>query len=154
MGVYPAVTSPSRLEITIAAIALLLSGLTASAQTATPQPPGQAITFDQFKAQQLQQLQRAQARVTQRLGAPDLPPDQRQRLEHQQAQLGKVAALPPDQQDAVLHRRFDRIDANHDGVIDPGELQAFRQAQRERAQAKKNASDPGGKSDGFWPSPN
>ncbi len=149
-------TSPTRIEIA-AAIALLLSGFAASAQTAPPiagPPQGQSITFDQFKAQQLQQLQRAQGRLAQRLGAPDLSPDQRQRLEHQQAQLGRFAALPPDQQDQVLHRRFDRIDSNHDGAIDPGELQAFRQQQRERAVAKRDASGPGSKNDDFWPGPN
>jgi hypothetical protein len=145
---------PSRLEIAAAGIALLLSSLAASAQTAPPQPPGQSVTFDQFKAQQLQQLQRAEARVAQRLAAPDLTPDQRQRLEQMQARLGNVAALPPDQQDALLHRRFDRIDANHDGVIDAGEFQTFRQQQRERAAAKKDASGSAGKTDDFWPAPN
>lgn len=144
-------TSPSRFAIAAAAIALLFSTHAASAQTAPSSAAGQPITFDQFKAQQLQQLQRAQARLAQRLVAPDLSPDQRQRLEHQQAQLGKFAGLPPDQQDQVLHRRFDRIDANRDGAIDPGELLAFRQQQRERAQARKNASGPSGASDDFWP---
>jgi hypothetical protein len=146
------VTSPTRLEITVAVIALLLSGLTASAQTAPPSPSGQGVSFDQFKAQRLQQLQRAQARLAQHLGSPDLPADQRQRLEHRQAQLANVAALPPEQQDAVLHRRFDRIDANHDGVIDRGERQAFRQQHRERARAKQDTSGPPAKSDEFWPS--
>jgi len=148
-------TSPARLGTAVAGFAMLLCSLTASAQTAPPggPPQGQPGTFDQFKAQQMLQLQRAQARVAQRLAAPDLPADQHQRLEHQQAQLGKFAAMPPDRQDQVLHRRFDRIDANHDGVIDPGELQAFQQQHRERAEARKNAaSDPGGKPDDFWPS--
>ena len=138
-----------------ASIALLCSTHTVSAQTAPPPsgpPQGQPITFDQFKTMQLQQLERAQARVAQRLAAPDLPPDQHQRLEHQQSQLGRFASMPPDQQDQVLHRRFDRIDANHDGVIDPGELRAFRQQHRERAEAKRDASGPGGKTDDFWPS--
>ncbi len=150
-------TSPTRIEIAVAATTLLLSGFVASAQTAPPTAGplhGQSITFDQFKAQQLQQLQRAQGRLVQRLGAPDLPPDQRQRLERQQAQLGRFSALPSDQQDQVLHRRFDRIDANHDGAIDPGELQAFRQQQGERAVAKRDASGSGSKNDDFWPSPN
>lgn len=151
----PFVTSPSRFAIAAAGIAMLLSSLAGSAQTGPPHaapPQGQPITFDQFKAQQMQQMQRAQVRLAQRLGAPDLPADQRQRLEHQQALLSKFAALPPDQQDQFLRRRFDRIDANHDGVIDPQERQAFRQAQREHTQAKKNASGPGGKDDDFWPS--
>jgi hypothetical protein len=152
------VSSPTRFAIFAAGLAVMFSSLTAAAQTASPPrggpQQGQPIAFDQFKAQQLQQLQRAQARLAQRLAAPDLPADQRQRLEHQQAQLGKFAAMPPDQQDQILHRRFDRIDANHNGVIDPGELQAFRQAQRDRAQAKTDASGPGGKNDDVWPSPN
>jgi hypothetical protein len=143
-------SSPSRLAIAAAAIGLLFSTVTLLAQTAPP--PGQPTGFDQFRGQQLQQLQRAQARLAQRLSAPDLPPDQRQRLEHRQAQLGKVAALPPDQRDQLLRRRFDRMDANHDGVLDAGELQAFRQARQEHTQAKKASSGPNGKSDDFWPS--
>jgi hypothetical protein len=145
-------TSPSRFAIAAAAIALLFSAHPLSAQTAPPPPgtppQGQTMTFDQYKARQMQQMQRAQARVAQRLADPNLPADQHQRLEHQQAQLAKFAAMPPDQQDQVLHRCV-RI-----GVIDAGELQAFRQQQRERAEAKKNASTaPGGNSnDNFWPS--
>ena len=150
-------TSLSRFAIAAAGIAILLSSLAASAQTAPPPagpPQGQPITFDQFKAQQLQQLQRAPARVAQRLGAFDLTPDQRQHLEHQQAQLAKFGALPADQQDQVLRRRFDRIDANQDGVIDAREVQAFRQQRRYQAQAKKDAAGSGGKNDDFWPSQN
>ena len=157
-GSVPDVTSLARLIVTAAGLAVQLVTLPAAAQTAPPLPPaaqqGAPLSFDQFKAQQLQQLQRVQALLAQRLGAPDLAPDRRQRLQHQQAQLGKFAALPPDQQDQILHRRFDRMDANHDGVVDPGELQAFRQAQRERAQMKRDAAAPGSQSDDFWPTPN
>jgi hypothetical protein len=147
------VTSPTRFEIAMAGIALLLSGLTASAQTAPPPLPAQTIGFDQFRAQQLQQLQRAQVRLTQQLGSPSLSPDQQQRLARRQAQLARFTAMPPDQQDRLLHRRFDRIDANHDGAIDPGEFQASRQQHRDRALAKK-ASGPGGGNGDFWPSQN
>jgi hypothetical protein len=151
------VISPARLGLADAGLAALLSGLPAEAQTAAAPPAQQQaapLTFDQFKAQQFQQMQRVQARMAQRLAAPDLPPDQRQRLEHQQAQLGKFAALPPEQQDQVMRRRFDRIDTNHDGVVDAAERQAFRQAERQRAQAKQDAGGAGGKTDDFWPSPN
>jgi len=151
------VTSLARLSLAAAGLAVQLFTLPAAAQTAPPPPPGPQqgtpLTFDQFKALQLQQMQRVQALLVQRLAAADLPPDRRQRLEHQQAQLGKLAALPPDQLDQLLRRRFDRMDANHDGVVDPGELQAFRQAQRARAQAKRDAAAPGSKDDDFWPSP-
>ena len=150
-------TSPSRFSIAAAGLAMLLSSLAAAQTAPTPSSgpqQGQPVAFDQFKAQQLQQMQRAQSRLSQRLSAPDLPADQRQRLEHQQAQLSKFAALPPDQQDQVLRRRFDRIDTNHDGTIDASELHAFRQAQRDRAQAKRDAAAPGDKNDDFWPSPN
>jgi hypothetical protein len=147
------VTSPDRLRLAAVAFAVFLHSLSASAQTAPPPTPpqGAPLTFDQFKAQQLQQLDRVQAFFAQRLAAPDLPPDQRSRLERQQAQLGKFAALPPDQQSQLLRRRFDRIDANHDGVVDAGELQTFRQAQRDRGRA---APGPDGKNDDFWPSQN
>jgi hypothetical protein len=148
---------PARLGLAAAGLAALLSGLPAEAQTAAPPPAQQQaapLTFDQFKAHQMQQMQRAQGMLAQRLAAPDLAPDQRQRLEHRQAQLGKFAALSPEQQDQLLRRRFERMDVNHDGVVDAAELQAFRQAERQRAQAKQDAGGAGGKTDDFWPSPN
>jgi hypothetical protein len=149
------VTSPTRFSIAAAGIALLFSSLMAAAQNAPPNPPqGARLGFDQYKAQQLQQMKSAQAFVAERLAAPDLPPEQRQRLEHRQAQLGRFGTLPPEQQDRLLHRRFERMDVSHDGVLDPSELQAFRQAQRDRAQTKRDAGGVGGNNDDFWPSPN
>lgn len=150
-------TSHTRFQIAAAA-AVLFSSLAANAQTAPPQPAvapqGAPLTFDQYKTLQRQQLQRAQALVSQRLAAQDLPPDRRQRLEHQQSMLARFAGLSSDQQDQLLHRRFDRLDANHDGMVDGAELQALRQARRDRAQAKRDASGTGGKNDDFWPSQN
>jgi hypothetical protein len=152
------VSSPTRFSLAAAGLAVLLSSLTAAAQTAPPPPSsppqGAPLTFDQYKAQQMQQMQHAQAFVAQRLATPDLAPDRRQRLEHQQEQLGRFAALPAEQQNQLLRRRFDRMDANHDGVVDAGELQAFRQAQRARAQMKGDAAGASDKTDDFWPNPN
>jgi len=149
------VTSPTRFSIAAAGIALLFCGLTAAAQNAPPNPPqGARLGFDQYKAQQLQQMKSVQAFVAERLAARDLPPEQRQRLEHQQAQLGRFGSLPPEQQDRLLRRRFERMDVNRDGVVEPSELQAFRQAQRERAQTKRDTGGAGGNNDDFWPSPN
>lgn len=38
--------------------------------------------------------------------------------------------MPPDRQDKLLRRRFARLDTNHDGMVDPGELQAGQKRDR------------------------
>jgi len=41
-----------------------------------------------------------------------------------------LAGLPEAQRDKRFRERFDRIDANHDGVVDAGERAAWREQQR------------------------
>jgi len=111
--------------------------LPATAQPAPPpgaaaQLPSSPLTYDQYKAWQMQRMTQARAIVGQRLAAPGLTDDQRQRLQRAQAQLDRFAGMPPEQQDKVMRRRFGRLDTNHDGLVDPAELQAGRQHDRLR----------------------
>lgn len=118
---------PPILRTLIPAFALVLA-TPALAQTTPPtpqptQPPRVFIaadtdhdgklSFDEFKA------------LVQRLEA-------RRAAKHPDA-ASRVAKLTPDQLDARLHKRFDRIDADHDGFIETAEWQQM----RARAQAAK-----------------
>jgi len=105
------------------------------AQTAPPpaagaQLPGGPLNYDQFKAWQMQRMTQQRAAIDQRLAAPGLTDDQRQRLTRAKTQLDKFAGLPPERQDKLLQRRFARLDANRDGMVDPAELQAGRHRDR------------------------
>lgn len=133
-------TAVARYLLALSLLAIAVAGvpaLPATAQTAPPAPPAAApglpsgpLAFDQYKAWQMQRMTRARAVVGQRLASPGITDDQRQRLQRVQAQLDKFAGMPPEQQDRVMQRRFSRLDINHDGMVDPGELQAGRKHDR------------------------
>ena len=111
-----------------------VSILPATAQPAPPaagmQAPSGPLSYDQFKAWQMQRMTQARAVVDQRLAAPGLTDDQRQRLLRAKGQLDKFTGMPPDRQDKLLRRRFARLDTNHDRMVDPGELQAGQKRDR------------------------
>ena len=124
-------TTVARYLLALSLVSIVVVGvpaLPAAAQTAPPAAaPGQPagpLTYDQFKAWQMQRMTQARAVVGQRLASPGITDDQRQRLQRTQAQLDKFAGMPPEQQDKMMHRRFSRLDTNRDGVVDPAELQA------------------------------
>jgi hypothetical protein len=150
---------PARSVLAIALMASIaaVAPAVAEAQAIAPPPalqPTTPLSFDQYKAQQVQRIERVQATLAERLAAQDLAPERRQRLERMKARLDKVAALPPDQRDALLRHRFERMDANRDGVVDAGEFQAFRQSRRQQLQMKQDANAPANRpGDGFWPAP-
>ncbi len=114
-----------------------IPALPAMAQTAPPAPPAAApglpagpLSYDQYKAWQMQRMTQARAVVGQRLASPGITDDQRARLQRVQAQLDKFAGMPPERQDKLMHRRFARLDTNRDGMVDPGELQAGQKRDR------------------------
>jgi len=115
---------------------LMLFVVPVAAQTP---PPGHGqglqapMNFEQFRARQLEQLQRAEAMVAQRLAQPNLTPEQRERLTKRKANLDRFAAAPPERKERILRRRFVRIDTDHDGIIDANELAAWRAAHQARA---------------------
>ena len=64
------------------------------------------------------------------LSAADLPARQKTRLEQVKAYYDWLAGLSEADRDRRFRERFDQIDANHDGRIDPAERAVWRQKQR------------------------
>jgi len=94
-------------------------------------PAGNApITFEQYRAWRLAAMERRLSEIDMQLGAPDLPAARKARLEETRAYYKWLAGLPEAERDKRFHERFDRIDANHDGVVDAGERAAWREQQR------------------------
>src|SRR4051794_31995109 len=112
------------------------------AQSAEPtQPAGEAradsvpagnlpITFEEYRAWRLAAMERRLSEIDMQLGAPDLSAARKARLEETRAYYKWLAGLPEAERDKRFHERFDRIDANHDGVVDAGERAAWREQQR------------------------
>ena len=82
-------------------------------------PAGNApITFEQYRAWRLAAMERRLSEIDMQLGAPDLSPARKARLEETRAYYKWLAGLPEAERDKRFRERFDRIDANHDGVVD------------------------------------
>ena len=105
---------------------------------------GDVITFEQYRDWRLQFNERRLAQIAKRLAAPNLTAAEKDRLEQQKAYYEALAALSSAERDRRFHERFDLIDANHDGKIDPAERAAWREKQRERYRQRTAArgSDP------------
>jgi len=121
----------------LAATVVLILAASAFAQ-GTHGPSG-PMTFEQFKAAQIEQMHHMMARVDQRLARADLTDEQRQRLMQTKTRLDRLQSLSPDQLNQMLRSRFDKIDTAHTGTITPEQIRAFRQQERRS----------GG--DDFWP---
>jgi hypothetical protein len=103
------------------------------------------ITFDQYRDWRMQFIEQRQTQIAAELADKDLPEARRQRLERQKSYYDYFVAMPPDERDRRFHQRFDQIDANHDGVIDPAERAAWhdkRRAYYDRAPRQRIASGP------------
>jgi hypothetical protein len=124
-----------------AASALIAAGLGLSSQAAQPGAPAETsaalpaagaerITFDEYRDWRLRFIEQRQTQLTAQLAAADLQPRQRARLEQSKAYYDWFAGLPQTDRDRRFRERFDQIDANHDGIIDPGERAAWHEKQR------------------------
>jgi hypothetical protein len=119
-----------------AAAAALLAGAwwqwPAAAQRA-PEPAAadQMITFDQYREFRLRDLQQRQERLARELAAPGLSAAEKASIERRKTYYDKLAAMPAEDRDQLYRERFDQIDANHDGKLDPEERAAWRDKQRE-----------------------
>jgi hypothetical protein len=98
-----------------------------AAATAAADDP---ITFEQYRDWRLNFNERRRSELAVQLSASDLPAGQKTRLEQIKAYYDRLAGLPATDRDRRFRERFDRIDANHDGQIDPGERAAWRDKQR------------------------
>jgi len=105
--------------------------LPAVAQRATPPAAGEAITFAQYRDFRLHDLAQRQARLTKQLAASDLSAGEKGSLERRKSYFDQLAAMPTEERDQLYRERFDQIDVNHDGKLDPQERAAWREKQRE-----------------------
>lgn len=97
----------------------------------TPRPDGDdPISFEQYRDWRLEFTDRRRSELAMQLSAADLPAPRRTRLEQTKAYYDWLAKLPAAERDARFRERFDRIDANHDGLIDRAERAAWRDKQR------------------------
>ena len=103
-------------------LAMAWSHWPAVAQRA-PQPAaaGDMITFDQYRDFRARDLQQRQARLARQLADPGVSA----------AEKARLAAMPVEERDQLYRERFDQIDSNHDGKLDPEERAAWREKQRE-----------------------
>ena len=102
----------------------------AAATEAAPSARDEPITFEQYREWRLRYIERRQTQLAAQLAAADLQPRQRARLEQVKAYYDWFAGLPAADRDHRFRARFDQIDANHDGAIDAGERDAWRDKQR------------------------
>jgi hypothetical protein len=124
-----------RLTLMAAAVALLAAAWwhwpAAAERASEPSPPAETITFDQYRDFRLHDLQQRQARLARQLAASGLSAAEKTSLERRKAYYDKVAAMPEAERDQLYRERFDQIDTNHDGKLDPEERAAWREKQRE-----------------------
>ena len=127
--------------LTFAASALIAGGLGLPSHAAQPTAPAETsaalpaagedkISFDQYREWRLRFIEQRQTQLTAQLATADLQPRQRARLEQAKAYYDWFAGLPATDRDRRFRERFDQIDANHDGLIDPGERAAWHEKQR------------------------
>ena len=122
---------------TIAAAAAVLAAAAwwhwpaAAQRAAQPEAMGDMITFDQYRDFRLHDLQQRQARLARQLAAPGLSAADKASIEGRKSYYDHQAAMPEEERDRLYRERFDQIDANHDGKLDPEERAAWRDKQRE-----------------------
>jgi len=91
----------------------------------------EVITFEQYRDFRIHDLTQRRARLAQQLAAPNLSAAEKKRLERRKTDYDRLAAMPAEEGDRHFRERFDEIDANHDGKLDPEELAVWREKQRE-----------------------
>ena len=97
---------------------------------ALPANPDDLISFEQYREWRLRFIERRQTQLAAQLAAADLQPRQRTRLEQTKAYYDWFAGLGDAERDRRFRERFDQMDANHDGVVDPAERAAWHEKQR------------------------
>src|SRR5215471_18202718 len=117
----------------------------AAQRAAEPANADQTITFEQYREFRLRDLQQRQTRLARQLGTPSLSAPERASIERRKAYYDQIAAMPDEERNQLFHERFDQIDTDRDGKLDPQERAAWREKQREyyRQQAAER-SHPGG----------
>ena len=91
----------------------------------------EVITFEQYRDFRIHDLTQRRARLAQQPAAPNLSAAEKKRFERQKTYYDWLAAMPAEERDRHFRERFDEIDANHDGKLDPEERAVWREKQRE-----------------------
>ena len=122
----------SIIRCALLATALLATTALPAMAAAAPSPAASTdtITFDQYRDWRMHFIEQRQTQIAAELAEKDLSPARRTSLERQKAYYDYFAAMSPAERDRRFHERFDRIDANHDGIIDAAERTAWHEKQR------------------------
>jgi hypothetical protein len=103
----------------------------AATEDAGSGPAGAAkITFEEYRNWRLAAMERRRSEIEVQLSAADLPAVRKTRLEETRSYYNWLSGLSETERDKRFRERFERIDANHDGVIDAAERAAWRERQR------------------------
>ena len=97
-----------------------------------PAAPGRRcqITFEEYRNWRLAAMERRRSEIEMQLSAAGPAAARKARLEETRAYYKWLADMPEAERDKRFRERFDRIDTNHDGVIDAAERAAWRERQR------------------------
>jgi hypothetical protein len=119
---------------TLAAAVTLAAGLSCLPAHAAPAPTDAAsadtITFEQYRDWRMHFIEERQTQIAAELAEKDLNAPRKTALERQKAYYDFFAAMPAAERDRRFRERFDQIDTNHDGVIEPNERAAWHDKQR------------------------
>jgi hypothetical protein len=116
----------------LAATALFATAPLPAIAATAPAPTASAdtITFDQYRDWRMHFIEQRQTQIAAELAEKDLSTTRRASLERQKAYYDYFAAMSPAERDRRFRDRFDQIDTDHDGVIDPAERTAWHDKQR------------------------
>ena len=106
-------------------------------------PAGDApITFEEYRNWRLAAMERRLSEIEVQLSAADLPAARKARLEETRAYYKWLAGLSETDRDRRFRERFNRIDTNHNGIIDAAERAAWRERQRAFYGDRKREAQP------------
>src|SRR4030088_723786 len=120
----------------VAACAVIAAGLWMPGHAAQPTTPTETqaalpagtddpITFDQYREWRLRFIERRQTQLAAQLAAAELQPRQRVRPAKTKAYYAWFAGLSEAERARRFRERFDQMDSNHDGIVDPAERAAW-----------------------------
>lgn len=124
--------------LTLARPAAAAPGAAKPAMLSAP-ATGPAYSFDDYRAYRIKSFVQRRQRLAERLADPKLPAAQKAELEQRKAYYDWLAEMPVAVRDRRYRDRFDRIDTDHDGTIDPAERAAWRA--KERAYYRRRAAE-------------
>lgn len=101
-----------------------------AAPAATDSAAVDTITFDQYRDWRMHFIEERQIQIAAELAEKNLTDARRAGLERQKAYYDYFAAMSAAERDRRFRDRFDEIDTNHDGIIDPAERAVWHDKQR------------------------